>query len=78
MAASAGNPRRFWQSETNDYAAGKYVPLNFLNIPLSAPDYIDRKADPNVRLLLVLARDPAYCESNRYNVPGLATSDRPP
>jgi hypothetical protein len=34
---------------------------------LSSQDYL-KGADPNVRLLLVLARDPAYCESNWYNL----------
>jgi hypothetical protein len=60
--------KRFWQNETNDYVKGKYVPVNFLGILLSWQDYLDKAADPNVRLLLVLARDPAYCESNWYNV----------
>jgi hypothetical protein len=63
-----GRWQRFWQSETNDYTEGKYVPLNFLGILLSSQDYFTKGADPNVRLLLVLARDPAYCESNWYNV----------
>jgi hypothetical protein len=63
-----GHWKRFWQSETNDYIVGKYVPLNFLGILLSYRDDINRGADPNVRLLLMLARDPAYCESNWYNV----------
>lgn len=60
--------KRFWQSETDDYIEGKYVPLNFLGILLSSQDYFKKGADPNVRLLLALARDPAYCESNWYNV----------
>lgn len=63
-----GRWRRFWQSETNDYVAARYVPLNFLGILLSWQDYLNKGADPNVRLLLVLARDPAYCESNWHNV----------
>lgn len=63
-----GRWKRFWQSETNDYVEGRYVPLNFLGILLSSQDYLNKRADPNVRLLLVLARDPAYCESNWYNV----------
>jgi hypothetical protein len=63
-----GRWKRFWQSETNEYTEGKYVPLNFLGILLSSRDYLRRGADPNVRLLLMLGRDPAYCESNWYNV----------
>jgi len=62
-----GRWKRFWQSETNNYE-GKYVPLNFLGIQLSWREYTRKDADPNVRLLLMLARDPAYCESNWYNV----------
>jgi len=58
----------FWQSETNEYIEDKYVPLNFLGILLSSQDYENKESDANVRLLLVLARDPAYCESNWYNV----------
>lgn len=64
---SNGHWKRFWQSETNDYVEGRYVPLNFLGIRLSSQDYLDKGADPNVRLLLVLARDSAYCESAWYN-----------
>jgi hypothetical protein len=60
--------RRFWQSETNDYDEHRYVPLNFLSIQLSSRDYRNQAADPNERMLLVLARDPAHCESNWYNV----------
>lgn len=63
-----GRWKRFWQSETNDYTEGKYAPLNFLGILLSPQDYVTKGTDPNVRLLLMLARDPAYCESNWYNV----------
>lgn len=63
-----GRWKRFWQSETNNYTEGKYVPLNFLGIYVASRDYLNKDADPNVRLLLVLARDPAYCESNWYNV----------
>jgi hypothetical protein len=63
----SGRWRRFWQAETNDYTEGKYAPLNFLSIQLSSRDH-RKDADPNVRLLLMLARDPAYCESNWYNV----------
>ncbi|HEX5230380.1 MAG TPA: hypothetical protein VFW44_21860 [Bryobacteraceae bacterium] len=59
--------RPVWQSETNDYVEGKYVPQNFLHILLS-PERERAGADPSSRLLLVLARDPAYCESNWYNV----------
>lgn len=52
---TGGHWQRFWQSETNQYIEGKYFPLNFLNIRLSLRDY-RRGADPNLRLLLVLAR----------------------
>jgi len=65
---SNGRWKRFWQSETNNYVEGQYVPLNFLGILFSSRDYLRKGADPNIRLLLVLARDPAYCESNWYNV----------
>jgi len=65
---SNGRWQRFWQGETNDYIAERYVPLNFLGILFSSQDYLDKGADPSIRLLLVLARDPAYCESNWYNV----------
>ena len=63
-----GRWRSFWQSETNNYIEGKYVPLNFLGVLVSARDYLNKDADPNVRLLLELARDPAYCESVWYDV----------
>ncbi|HLK18564.1 MAG TPA: hypothetical protein VKT81_06385 [Bryobacteraceae bacterium] len=62
-----GQWKRFWQSETNQYVARKYVPLNFLGILLSYRESA-RGSDPNERLLLMLARDPAYCESAWYNV----------
>jgi len=63
-----GGWKRFWQSETDDYLEGKYVPLNFLHIQLSSRDDSRQGTGPNQRLLLALARDPAYCESNWYNV----------
>src|SRR5258708_1236255 len=63
-----GRWKRFWQSETNDYITDRYVPLNFLGIQLSWQDHLNKGVDPNLRLLLALARDPAYCESNWYNV----------
>ena len=63
-----GHWTRFWESETNNYAEGKYVPVNFIGIHLSTQDYLNRDADPNLRLMLALSRDPAYCESNWYNV----------
>lgn len=63
-----GRWKRFWEAETNDYGKGKYVPLNFLTVQLSRQDYVDKRADPNLRLLLVLARDPSYCESNWYDI----------
>ncbi len=65
---SNGHWTSFWQSETNDYVAGRYVPLNFLGTLLSWRDYLDKRADPNVRLFMAVARDPAWCESNWYNV----------
>ncbi len=63
-----GRWSRFWESETNNYVKTKYVPLNYLGLHLSSRDYVEMNADPNVRLFLVLARDPAFCESNWYNV----------
>lgn len=63
-----GHWKLFWQGETNNYVNGKYVPLNFLGIQVSPRNFDNKDADPNVRLLLELARDPAYCESNWYNV----------
>ncbi len=67
-AFADGRWKRFWENETNDYREGKYVPLNFLGVLLASRDYLNKEADPNVRLLLMLGRDPAYCESNWYNV----------
>jgi hypothetical protein len=63
-----GRWKLFWHSETNDYRDGYYYPLNFLGIHLSHRDYSRKGSGPDRRLLLVLARAPAQCQSNWYDV----------